>query len=231
MSILPTLMLTFVWWSIHGARSGSERLALLAYFLSVTLVEQVTDSDNFQWRLAGRIRGGDVELEALVGTSLGTVWFGTAVGMRAGQLIAKGPGLAILGAALLAAGTWVSLEHLGYAVLALCGAFVLRFLLSVAVSALSFWIDDVAGVYFIVQLAASVLSGRLIPLHLLGAEIESVLALTPFYYLTFAPATLLAGSIPAYPVLLGQLVWGVLLLVVASVLTRAGLRRYANVAA
>ena len=38
-----------------------------------------------------------------------------------------------------------------------------------------FWIDDVAGVYFIVQLAASVLSGRLIPLHLLGAEIESVL--------------------------------------------------------
>ena len=73
---------------------------------------------------------------------------------------------------------------------------MVRFLLSVAVSALSFWIDDVAGVYFTVQLAASVLSGRLIPLHLLGAEVESVLTLTPFYYLTFAPATLLAGEHP-----------------------------------
>ena len=120
---------------------------------------------------------------------------------------------------------------MGYAILALCGAFVVRFLLSVAVSALSFWIDDVAGVYFTVQLAASVLSGRLIPLHLLGAEVESVLALTPFYYLTFAPATLLAGSTPAHPVLLGQLLWGVVLLVVAWTLTRSGLRRYTNVAA
>ena len=83
MSLLPSLMLTFVWWSIHGARSGSERLALLAYFLAVALVDQVTDSDNFQWRLAGRIRGGQVELEALVGAPLGIVWFGTAVGMRA----------------------------------------------------------------------------------------------------------------------------------------------------
>ena len=60
---------------------------------------------------------------------------------------------------------------------------------------------------------------------------ESVLALTPFYYLTFAPATLLAGSAPAHPVLLGQLLWGVVLLVVAWMLTRSGLRRYTNVAA
>ena len=82
-----------------------------------------------------------------------------------------------------------------------------------------------------IQLAASVLSGRLIPLDRLGAPVESVLAMTPFYYMVFAPATVLAGSIPGHPVLVGQLVWTALLLATAWVLTRAGLRRYANVAA
>lgn len=231
MSLLPTLMLTFIWWSIQGARSGPERLVLLAYFLAAGLVEQVTDTGEFQWGLAGRIRNGGVELEALAGAPLGIVWFGTAVGMRAGQIIAKSPGLVLLVGGLLLAGDWVSVGHLGYAILALYGAFVVRFLLSVAVSALSFWIDDVAGVYFTIQLAASVLSGRLIPLHLLGDRVEAVMALTPFYYLIFAPATLLAGGTPEHPVLLGQLVWAVLLLAAAWALTRAGLRRYTNVAA
>ena len=231
MSLLPTLMLAFVWWSILGARSGPEQLALLAYFLAAGLVEQLTDTGEFQWGLAGRIRQGQVELEALAGTSLGIVWFGTAAGMGAGQIIAKGPGLVLLAVGVLLAGTWLGAGHLGYAFVALCGAFVVRFLLSVAVSALSFWIDDVAGVYFTIQLAASVLSGRLIPLHLLGDRVEAVMALTPFYYLVFASATLLAGGTPDHPVLVGQLVWAVLLLAAAWALTRAGLRRYTNVAA
>ena len=230
MSLLPTLMLTFVWWSIEGAR-GPDRWDLLAYFLAVLLLEQLTNSDDFQWRLARRIQSGDVELEALVGNPLSTVWFGTALGIRAGQFLAKSPGLVLLGAGLLLAGAWQSIGHLGYAVLAICGAFVVRFLLSVTVSALTFWIDDVAGIYFSIQLAASVLSGRLIPLDRLGAPVESVLAMTPFYYTVFAPATVLAGSVPAHPVLVGQLVWTVLLLATAWALTRAGLRRYANVAA
>ncbi len=231
MSLLPTLMLTLIWWSVQGARSGPERLVLLAYFLAAGLVEQVTDTGEFQWGLAGRIRNGGVELEALAGAPLGIVWFGTAVGMRVGQIIAKSPGLVLLVTGLLLAGDWVSVGHLGYALLALCGAFAGRFLLSVAVSALSFWIDDVAGIYFTIQLAASVLSGRLIPLHLLGERVEAILALTPFYYLTFGPATLLAGGTPHHPVLAGQLVWAVLLLAAAWALTRAGLRRYTNVAA
>ncbi len=231
MSLLPTVMLTFVWWSILGSRGGAERLALLAYFLAAGLVEQLTDTGEFQYGLAGRIQQGQVELEALTGAPLGIVWFATAAGMRAGQIIAKGPGLALLAAGVLLAGNWLGAGHLCYALLALCGAFVVRFLLSVAVSALSFWIDDVAGVYFTIQLAASVLSGRLIPLHLLGERVEAAMALTPFYYLVFAPATLLAGGAPEHSVLLGQLVWTVLLLAAAWALTRAGLRRYANVAA
>ena len=231
MSLLPTVMLTFVWWSILGARGGAERLAVLAYFLAAGLVEQLTDTGEFQYGLAGRIQQGQVELEALTGAPLGIVWFGTAAGMRAGQIIAKGPGLALLAAGVLLAGNWLGAGHLCYALLTLCGAFVVRFLLSVAVSALSFWIDDVAGVYFTIQLAASVLSGRLIPLHLLGERVEAVMALTPFYYLLFAPATLLTGGTPEHPVLVGQLVWTVLLLAAAWALTRAGLRRYSNVAA
>ena len=231
MSLLPTVMLTFVWWSILGSRGGAERLALLAYFLAAGLVEQLTDTGEFQYGLAGRIQQGQVELEALTGAPLGIVWFATAAGMSAGQIIAKTPGLLLLVAGVLLVGDWVSAGHLVYTLLALCGAFLVRFLLSVTVSALSFWIDDVAGVYFTIQLAASVLSGRLIPLHLLGERVEAAMALTPFYYLVFAPATLLAGGAPEHSVLLGQLVWTVLLLAAAWALTRAGLRRYANVAA
>ena len=232
MSLLPTLMLTFIWWSIQGARGGPERLVLLAYFLAAGLVEQVTDTGEFQWGLAGRIRNGGGRAGSAGRHSAGhRLVRGRQSGMRGGQIIAKSPGLVLLVAGLLLAGGWVSAGHLGYALLALCGAFVVRFLLSVAVSALSFWIDDVAGVYFTIQLAASVLSGRLIPLHVLGDRVEAVMALTPFYYLVFAPATLLAGGTPKHPVLLGQLVWSALLLAAAWALTRAGLRRYTNVAA
>ena len=231
LAFLPTLMVTFVWWSIHAARGDAERLALLAYFLAVMLVEQVAAPEEFQWRLSRRIQGGMVELEALLVAPLGVVWLGTAVGMRAGQIIAKSPGLVLLIVGMLLAGSWVGVGHLLYAIVALCGAFLVRFLLGVAVAALSFWIDDTAGVYFTMLLVASVLSGRLIPLDLLGPRLEALLALTPFYYTTFAPAKLLAGGSPEYPVLVGQVVWGVLLLAAAWVLTRAGLRRYANVAA
>ena len=231
LAFLPTAMATFVWWSIQEARGSAERLPLLAYFLAVMLVEQVAASDEFQWRLSKRIQTGGVELEALLAPPLGTVWFGTALGMRVAQLIAKSPGLVLLVAGLLLAGAWVSAGHTLYAVVLLCGAFMVRFLLGVAVAALSFWIDDVAGVYFAMLLVASLLSGRLIPLDVLGPGVESLLALTPFYYTTFGPAKLLAGSSPTYPVLLGQVVWGVLLLAAAWGLTRAGLRRYTNVAA
>ena len=231
LAFLPTLMATFVWWSIQEARGVGERLPVLAYFLAVMLVEQVAAPEDFQWRLSKRIQTGSVELEALLAAPLGIVWFGTAVGMRAGRLIANSPGLLLLVVGLLLAGSWVSVGHTVYAMVLLCGAFVVRFLLGVAVAALSFWIDDIAGVYFAMLLLASVLSGRLIPLDLLGPGVESLLALTPFYYTTFGPAKLVAGSSPAYPVLLGQAVWGVLLLAAAWALTRAVLRRYTNVAA
>ena len=58
-----------------------------------------------------RIQRGDVELNALVGNPLSTVWFGTAVGIRAGQFLAKSPGLVLLGAGLVLAGAWEGIGH------------------------------------------------------------------------------------------------------------------------
>ncbi|RCS66182.1 hypothetical protein CIK81_02935 [Brachybacterium sp. JB7] len=77
---------------------------------------------------------------------------------------------------------------------ALVCAAVLAFVLDVLVGCLAFWFEDVEGVQGIVGLSQRLLSGAVVPLMLLPAEVQDAVRFQPFRFTLAFPLEVLTGS-------------------------------------
>ncbi|RIH85436.1 ABC transporter permease [Calidithermus roseus] len=111
-------------------------------------------------------------------------------------------------------------------------AFLLRFLMQYTFALLSFWIERAAAIeegWFILYLF---LSGLIAPLDVFPEAVRQIASLTPFPYLVYFPASILAGI----PVNLAQGfavlgVWSVIFLALNRWLWRKGLRQFSGMGA
>jgi ABC-2 type transport system permease protein len=105
----------------------------------------------------------------------------------------------------------------------------MNFLMGLMISYLAFWLDEVWTFHAMKDISYSLLSGMMVPLSVLPANIKYISDALPFQYLSYIPAGLIAGTIS--PALLPQLllhasVWLCLLLATTYGLWKIGLRRY-----
>jgi ABC-2 type transport system permease protein len=113
---------------------------------------------------------------------------------------------------------------------ALLLAFLVRFLLGWSLAMLAFWTTRTEAFYnsfFVVELF---LSGRIAPLELLPAGLQTVANLLPFRWVLAFPVELLLGRLTQQEALTGlgmQLFWLVVSIVVIRLIWRAGVRKYA----
>ncbi|WP_018467305.1 ABC transporter permease [Calidithermus timidus] len=111
-------------------------------------------------------------------------------------------------------------------------AFLLRFLMQYTFALLSFWIERAAAIeegWFILYLF---LSGLIAPLDVFPEAVRQAASLTPFPYLVYFPASILAGI----PVNLAQgfavlAVWSAIFLLLNRWLWRKGLRQFSGMGA
>ena len=127
-----------------------------------------------------------------------------------------------------------TLVHAVAFVPALLLAMVLRFVVEWTLGLAALWItrtDALNQAYIVVFLF---LSGRIAPLDLLPAPVQSAAALLPFRWMLSFPVETLQGRLPPAEIVAGlgvQVVWVVIALAVLRVVWAAGLRRYSAVGA
>ena len=224
--VLPLIMLA-VWRDSSGAvAAGLSGTQLSHYFVAAFVVRQFTvvwlihvfEEDALQGRLSPYLLQPVQPLWRYVAAHLAEQ--ATRVPFVALMLAA----VALLQPSLL----WLpSLSQLLLGVIAILGAFVLRFLLQTILTMLCFWSERAAALDRLALIPYLFLSGLVAPLQSYPPAIRRLAECTPFPSMVAFPAQLLAGE--AVDVLDGfarLALWCAVLLPISLLMWKLGVRRY-----
>jgi ABC-2 type transport system permease protein len=95
----------------------------------------------------------------------------------------------------------------------------------------AFWLEQTQGVSRLFAFIKEILSGALIPLHLLPSVIQQIVQYLPFPYFIYIPLQVLMGKINGHEILMHCIwssVWLIVLLAMASILWKKGLKQYTS---
>jgi ABC-2 type transport system permease protein len=120
-----------------------------------------------------------------------------------------------------------------------CGylAFILRFFISYTISMLAFWIERVSALENLNYMPYLFLSGLVVPIQTLPPAMQEVILWTPYPYILWFPAMLVAAPPEAMPpelIVRGLLTivgWITLFAILQQVLWRRGLKHYSSMGA
>ncbi|MFN4072130.1 MAG: ABC transporter permease [Thermus sp.] len=108
-------------------------------------------------------------------------------------------------------------------------AFFLRYLMQYTTAMLTFFTERAVSVEEVFFLLYLFLSGTIAPLEVFPEPLRNLALLTPFPYLVYLPAALLAGQeVDLLPGVFVMLFWGGTLLLLWRLLWRLGLRHYSG---
>jgi ABC-2 type transport system permease protein len=114
-------------------------------------------------------------------------------------------------------------------VVALLLGFLVGFFFEASIGMLGFWFLEIGSFLYVINTLSFFLSGHMFPLDLLPGPMAEVLKFLPFKYLAYFPAVIFLGKVPREDLLwelAAGAAWAAVLIVLATWLYRAGLRRY-----
>lgn len=226
---MPLIMLP-LWHAVaeEAPIQGFGQARFTAYFLAAFVVRQVVGAWA-SWTINYEVRTGGLNARLL--RPLHPVWMYVtenvaSIPIRASLALPVG-----LIAFVVTGGAYVVRDAASWAMvpLALVGAWAISFLAHVAVGALSLWMHQSIKVIDVWTAGFFVFSGYLVPIDLFPWWLRDVPDWLPFQYQLGFPVELLTGSLEegeALRMLGAQWLWVALMLAVATVLWRRGLRRY-----
>ena len=115
---------------------------------------------------------------------------------------------------------------------ALLLAMVLNFFIFLIVSIFAFWLTEVGRFFYALQVAILVISGGVFPITVFGEAYVFISRFLPFQYTSYFPITVMTGVYTVTEILTGMLVqfiWIAVLLILANIFWRAGIKRYVAV--
>ncbi len=229
--IMPIIMMGVWRQAAFRHDVGMSPSELTRYFLCVFLVRQLTMVWVI-WEFESHVVQGTLSPQLLLPINpfwRYLVWHLTERIARAPFAVA----LFLLWMWAFPDAAWLpSLRDLGLTALGVAAAFLARFAIQSAVSALAFWTERASSIeqlWFIVYMA---LSGMLAPLEMFPPSVRTFAELTPFPYMVYFPVKLLLGApvdrVKGFGVLAA---WGLVGFVVFRVLWRRGLNHYSAMGA
>ncbi len=230
---LPLIMM-LIWIGLaeDGPVGGYTASDFAAYFLTVFLVRQATVVWVL-WDLDREIRLGELSPKLL--RPLDPYWEHVVSNLAEKTLRVPIVLLPVaLGLWLAGARLDLSLGSVLVFVLAVAGAWTIRFNQQYSFGLLTFWFDQVLGLeqtYFALYIG---LSGALIPLELFPDAVRATIAYTPFPYMIDFPVQVFLGKVVGAELWRGlatQGAWVLAFVGLRLVLWRQGLKRYGAVGA
>ena len=109
---------------------------------------------------------------------------------------------------------------------------LLNFIIFYGVCSMGFWMVNASGAIFIITLVGTIVSGGIFPLDIFSKGIQFMLHLLPFPYTSYFPISILCGTVSGHEISEGlciQIIWIGLTFVIAKIVWKIGLKRYAAV--
>lgn len=230
---LPLIMM-FIWMGLaaNGPVGGYAAEDFAAYFLLVFVLRQFTVCWVVQ-PLSREIRLG--EMSARLMRPLDPYWIFVAEHMIALLMrLPIVPPVVLLGLALTGAFVKLSLAALPLFLLAIIGAWLIRYNMHYSLGLVAFWTDQAASFEGLLFTIYMVFGGALFPINLLPPTAQQIMALTPFPYMIGFPVDIMLGELSNAELLRGfgmQMFWTVVFVATRQLVWRRGLKRYSAVGA
>ena len=234
------LILAGVWYEISKSTPGNpspfalQPAEYVRYFFASYIVRQMT-LVWVVWEFETQIVQGTLALRLL--QPIDPAWH--HISEHLAERVARIPVLMILGvvffifyfAALM---QWpLDGQSIGLGFLAILVTFAMRFCVQYAFAMLAFWVERAWGIEQLWYLPYLFVSGLIFPLDDYSPVVREALMYTPFPYLIYFPAKLLAGQMDTLALTINisrgffvTISWGVVFFLIQRGLWRAGLRSF-----
>jgi len=219
-----------VYASSDGNIAGSAKSQMMLYIICASICLSLTYSGKIERQAAEEIRNGELNKYLLKPISHLLYTFSASIADRVFAFsfivvlsIAIGIPATLNGTISLSVGG--SLIALGFVLFAI----ILRFLMSMIISYLAFWMDETWTFHVVLDISLWFLSGMMLPMSILPASIKQVTDILPFQFLAYIPAGFLSGQLSVSSALeLGflGLFWIALLYAITLFVWRRGVRKF-----
>jgi ABC-2 type transport system permease protein len=235
-SFVPLLGSVFLWQAVfHGQKAfaGYTFKSMVAYFITLILVDTLTVPNEDDFQIAEDIRDGQINMLLLKPIDYRLYRLHLFASAR---LVHAAFAVVPLGIAMLWLGYYFTglpwLANLPLTLAATIGAALIQFYFCFALAMIAFWILDIGSVTFIVYSVEFLLGGHIFPVDAFPPWLQIISLRLPFAYETYFPAALLIGHIHGNAIWQGfawQWAWVGFFYILSGILWKRGLRQYTAV--
>ena len=219
-----------VYYSSGGAIAGVPADTMLFYIICASICLAFTHSRNVERTAAEEIRNGELNKYLLKPISHLLYTFSASIADRASTVIS----ILVLSTAMAVPLTMYGVIDLSVASCAVALGFlilaiILRFLMSMMITYIAFWLDETWTFHVVLDICLWFLSGMMLPMSILPESVRRISDLLPFQFLAYIPAGLLSGSIPitdSWKLLLIATSWILILWAATMALWRRGIVKF-----
>jgi ABC-2 type transport system permease protein len=235
-SFVPLLGSVFLWNAAFAGKhsfAGYTFTSMVAYFITLILVDTLTMPNEDDFQIAEDIREGRINTLLLKPVDYRLYRLHL---YAAARIVHSAFAIVPLAVAMIWLGHFYHglpwLENLPLALLATVGAGLIQFFFCFTLAMLAFWILDIGSVTFIVYSIEFLLGGHIFPIDAFPEWLKILSLHLPFAYETYFPAAILIGHIDSQ-----SMIWGFLwqwayigfFYVLSGILWKRGLHQYTAV--
>jgi ABC-2 type transport system permease protein len=235
-SFVPLLGSVFLWNAVFAGQkafAGYTFTSMVAYFITLILIDTLTVPNEDDFQIAEDIRDGRINTLLLKPIDYRLYRFHL---YAAARIVHAAFAIVPLGIAMIWLGQYYSnlpwLVNLPLALLATIGAAMIQFLFCFALAMIAFWILDIGSITFIIYSIEFLLGGHIFPVDAFPAWLQVICLRLPFAYETYFPAAILIGHVHGLALATGflwQWAWVGFFYVLSGILWKRGLHQYTAV--
>ncbi len=235
-SFVPLLGSVFLWNAVFAGQrafAGYTFTSMVAYFITLILVDTLTVPNEDDFQIAEDIREGRINTLLLKPVDYRLYRFHL---FAAARIVHAAFAVAPLAVAMIWLGQYFTglpwPANLPLALLATLGAALIQFFFCFTLAMIAFWILDIGSVTFIVYSVEFLLGGHIFPVDAFPVWLQIICLRLPFAYETWFPAAILIGHVDGAGLVTGflwQWAWIGFFYVLSGILWKRGLHRYTAV--
>ena len=235
-SFVPLMGSVFLWNAVFAGQkafAGYTFQSMVAYFITLILLDTLTVTNEDDFQIAEDIRDGRINTLLLKPIDYRLYRFHL---YAASRLVHSAFAVVPLGLAMIWLGSYFRdlpwLVNLPLALVATIGAALIQFLFCFSLAMIAFWILDIGSVTFIIYSIEFLLGGHIFPVDAFPWWLREICLRLPFAYETWFPAAILIGHVHGAVLWTGflwQWAWIGFFYVLSGILWKRGLHQYTAV--
>lgn len=111
-------------------------------------------------------------------------------------------------------------------------AFILSFVFKMTIALIAFWIDEIHGIFEIIEVALIVLAGNIMPIAFFPGLLKPIALSLPFSYMVYFPVIAIQGklNVPELFQVVGiQIVWIIVFSVLYNIMWSHGIKKFTGI--